>query len=291
MKSVRNALVVSGGHARIGGSGEGRRATVAPLGCKFASVLLLLGTTLAGVAYSQDPTGQNPTGQNPTGQNAPAERPGAESAPPYPARTEFAAAAVPAPGPVGEDSDLFEPSGGFHDEYPADATVPGVVVPAVTEVPQGEAPQWARLAGLPFVAGVYYVAPDRWREDIRPDRFYLQSLPAGRVVPAGTPLAAWKLVKAESSRRRLTMPSLHGLTRREASARLKPLGLPLLEPASGRPDQLLRTEDRTEGQTVIAQYPPAGRELFEGTAVLLTLAEVELPGRPPPDIPAPDVSD
>jgi hypothetical protein len=286
MKSVRNTLVVSGGHARIGGSGEGRRATVAPLGCKLASVLLLLGTTLAGVAYSQ-----NPTGQNPTGQNAPAERPGAESALPYSARTEFAAPEVPAPGPVREDFDLFEPSEGFHDEDPADATVPGVVVPAVTEVPHGEAPQWARLAGLPFVVGVYYVAPDRWRDDIRPDRFHLQSLPAGRIVPAGTPLAAWKLVKAESSRRRLTMPSLHGLTRREASSRLKSLGLPLLEPASGRPDHLLRTEDPTDGQAVIAQYPPAGRELFEGTAVFLTLAEEELPGLSPPDIPARDVSD
>lgn len=135
---------------------------------------------------------------------------------------------------------------------------PGIVVPDLVRKPLAEARQWARVARLPYAAGKYYIAPEKWRDEIGVETVGLQTPPAGVAVAPGVTVAVWGFVRAGEGQKIVTMPDLVGLDPLAARERLATLQLPLLA-----------TE--ADGGRVASQYPPAGRAVYEGTSVYLVI--------------------
>lgn len=140
---------------------------------------------------------------------------------------------------------------------------PAVVVPDAVRKPLADARQFARLAKLPCATGTYYIAPEKWRDEIAVGSVGLQSPPAGVAVPEGTTLALWTFAKAAETQKLVAMPNLVGVDLAAARARLAKDKLPLLTVAEG--------EAPADTAKVVAQYPPPGRSVYEGTAVHLVV--------------------
>lgn len=136
--------------------------------------------------------------------------------------------------------------------------VEGVLVPNLYRTSVADSRQLARLADLNFAAGTYYIAPDKWRDEVAVGTVGLQTPPAGVHVRPGATLAAWTFLKAGASQPTVKMPDLIGVELAVARKRLVDLKLPPLDasPAEGK---------------VVAQYPPAGRTIYEGTSVHLVV--------------------
>jgi len=121
------------------------------------------------------------------------------------------------------------------------------------------ASQLAVLADLKTQSGIYYIAPQNWRNDIKPAVVYLQTPQPGTQVPAGSTVGVWTFVRAAEDGRILDVPDLRGkpveeATRALTDLELKPFGLP----------------ESTMGLQVVDQYPTPGAKVYAGTSVLLT---------------------
>lgn len=136
-----------------------------------------------------------------------------------------------------------------------------VTVPELRGEKEADARQLATLADARFAAGVYYVAPRFWRDELPADRVLMQTPQPGRRVPRGTPIAVWLPAKAGDERPLVETPDLRTLTARDAAARIKAAGLALLPVA----------EDADAAAHVVEQYPPAGKKVYQGMAVYFLL--------------------
>lgn len=125
------------------------------------------------------------------------------------------------------------------------------------------AKQLARLAGLTTVTGVYYLAPKDWRETLKPDVVYFQSLPPKSATPTGSPLGLWTFKKAKKDRLFVTMPNLKGKTIQTVKKLLVENRLELMIPD--------KTEESVQQFKIVDQYPPAGRSIYTGTSVFVRL--------------------
>lgn len=134
-------------------------------------------------------------------------------------------------------------------------------VPRLAGERVGVARQLAALAELKPVVGVYQIAAQNWRDDLRPGVVYLQSAQPGEPLPRNSRIALWTFVRAAEGARIVTMPDLHGQTAAAAARRLKELGLPtMIGDGDPAPDD----------STVADQFPVAGDSLIVGTSVYLT---------------------
>jgi beta-lactam-binding protein with PASTA domain len=121
------------------------------------------------------------------------------------------------------------------------------------------AKQLARLANAELLVGVYFIADENWRDDLRPDVVYLQTPQPGTSI-AGSRAAVWLFRKAKPDRPKQVMPDVVGKTYEDALRELEAAQLPLLEKNEVANDAIVRH-----------QYPRAGRTVFQGTSVLLNM--------------------
>lgn len=119
----------------------------------------------------------------------------------------------------------------------------------------------------------------RFRESAEPRGTVLEQVPeAGRQVTVNTAVALWL-----ATPRRVLVPELRGRRQRDATERLRAVGLVV-----GRTSEQLARAPRG---TVLAQQPAANEQVDVGTAVSLSLAApppvVAAPPQPPPPSPPP----
>lgn len=131
-------------------------------------------------------------------------------------------------------------------------------VPAIQGKSVSVARQLARLADLHFVLGTFYISPDLWRDDIQPGVVGMQAPQPRFLAPAGSPLAAWIFVKANTEQKLIEMPDLRGLPWDKAATRVKESGLVLMQGL-----------EATNQEQVQDQFPRAGQKVFEQTSVFL----------------------
>lgn len=136
-----------------------------------------------------------------------------------------------------------------------------VTVPELRGEKEADARQLATLADASFAAGVYYIAPRFWRDDLPVDRVLMQTPQPGRRVPRGTLIAVWLPAKADDERPLVETPDLRALTARDAAAKIKAAGLAVLPVAT----------DADAAAPVVKQYPPAGKKVYQGMAVYFLL--------------------
>ena len=119
----------------------------------------------------------------------------------------------------------------------------------------------------------------RFRESAEPRGTVLEQVPeAGRQVTVNTAVALWL-----ATPRRVLVPDLRGRRQRDATERLRAVGLVV-----GRTSEQMARAPRG---TVLAQQPAANEQVDVGTAVSLSLAApppvVAAPPQPPPPSPPP----
>lgn len=119
----------------------------------------------------------------------------------------------------------------------------------------------------------------RFRESAEPRGTVLEQVPeAGRQVTVNTAVALWL-----ATPRRVLVPELRGRRQRDATERLRAVGLVV-----GRTSEQMARAPRG---TVLAQQPAANEQVDVGTAVSLSLAApppvVAAPPQPPPPSPPP----
>ncbi|WP_162006747.1 PASTA domain-containing protein [Roseimaritima sediminicola] len=135
----------------------------------------------------------------------------------------------------------------------------GVATPDLKGESMQRGVQLLRLRGLEPLPGVYFISPDNWRADIKPQTVYLQFPRAGATVDAGSPVAVWRFERARRRQAKLKVPDLVGKTWQAAQEALDAAELPLMN----------ATEAAGATDTVTDQYPKAGRQVYRGTSVFL----------------------
>lgn len=137
----------------------------------------------------------------------------------------------------------------------------GARVPKLLGERTGVASQLAVLADLKYCEGVYLIAPQNWREDIKPAVIYMQSPQPGTAVLPGSTVAAWKFIRAEKDAKIIEVPDVRGQEFADALKALKALGLKSMSPH--------KADDEMK-QTIIDQYPEPGTQVYVGTSMFLT---------------------
>jgi hypothetical protein len=127
--------------------------------------------------------------------------------------------------------------------------------------------QMLRVSDLQGASGVFYIAPQNWRDDIEPGMVYMQTPQPGTPVPEGTVVAYWTFERAGKDQAVLSMPNLQGAPAEEAKMKLGKLGLPLTKGTIGPPAG-------DKAGVVDDQYPRAGQAIYKETAVFLRLRKV-----------------
>ncbi len=136
------------------------------------------------------------------------------------------------------------------------------------------AEQLARLTDVRPRVGTFYVAPQNWRDDVKPHVVYLQTPQPGTAVPRGSLVAAWVFVRAAADAETIEVPDFRGLPWDQALQNARDSGLKLLtEPDAGESAE----------RRVIDQYPAAASRVYRGTSLLLTGDRLTPP--PAPDAP------
>lgn len=134
---------------------------------------------------------------------------------------------------------------------------PSVATPALGGEPMQRARQLAELRGLHLAEGVYFISPENWRSDIRPQTVYLQSPREGVAIAEGAEVAAWRFERARSQQRILQTPDFVGDT---WEAALSAVGSSELH--------LMNAESSAEQRDIITdQYPKAGTDVYSGTSI------------------------
>jgi beta-lactam-binding protein with PASTA domain len=121
--------------------------------------------------------------------------------------------------------------------------------------------QLLTLAGLEGSTGVFYIAPQNWRSDIRADVVYLQSPQPGTRIPRGTFVATWKFARAEEGTPIIDVPDLRGLAVAEASKRAEAAGLRAMH----KP-----LPSTSAGAVVVDHFPAAGANAIAGSSIFFT---------------------
>ena len=153
-----------------------------------------------------------------------------------------------------------------------------VAVEPATRVPvlKGErlavAKQTARLAELKLHCGVFYIAPEHWRDDLRQNVAYLQTPRGDTFIPRQSAVACWTFQRAEPNQATVKMPDLRNLTRREAADVIRKLGLELVKPADTDSNQADTKPAKEDEAKIIDHYPKPGQIVYEKTSVFLTTA-------------------
>jgi beta-lactam-binding protein with PASTA domain len=120
-----------------------------------------------------------------------------------------------------------------------------------------EAVQVARLAGFDLKVGKFYIAPQHWRDDIRPGAVLMQSPQPGSALLPGSLMAGWVFEKSGADRPIIQTPDVRRLSLSAASKVLAEAKLPLLNDTS------------IDDQIVVDQYPRPGQTVYEGTSVFV----------------------
>lgn len=124
------------------------------------------------------------------------------------------------------------------------------------------ASQMARISDLKPVTGVFYIAPESWRNDIHLGTAYMQTPQPETKIPKGATVAIWTFRKASSKQKIVKMPLLKAKNLKEVKKRLSALGLKVMNESGFN-----RVEDSTT--KVIDHYPTPGQQVFVGTGVYL----------------------
>ena len=145
---------------------------------------------------------------------------------------------------------------------------PPVVKPRVRPAPdvrgrdEATAGRLLRAASLGMAPGSFPIAQAHWKDSLDPQRIALQVPKPGDPVVSGQVVGVWRVVKAPADAKPVASPDLRGLTRDQASAKLKEAGLTLMA-AEG-------IEPTKEGAgRVEAQYPRARQMVLPGTSVFV----------------------
>lgn len=123
------------------------------------------------------------------------------------------------------------------------------------------AAQQIKLAGLKCETGVFFIAPDKWKDAIPAGAVQLQAPRAKAVVLPDDAVAVWEFKKAAADQKVIDTPDLAGLTPAEAEKKLAEAGLVGTKPAD--PDAPAPTGK------VVDQYPRAKQPVYTRTAVFL----------------------
>lgn len=123
------------------------------------------------------------------------------------------------------------------------------------------AKQLLRLREFQAAIGVFYIAPNNWRDDIKPDIVCMQTPQPNSLVPEDITVASWVFVRALDDQELIRTPNIRGLDIDIARKKLADVGLSSVDaiPMSGR----------SSGLIVKDQYPRAGQPVYEGTSVFL----------------------
>ncbi|HEY1066862.1 MAG TPA: hypothetical protein VGE52_12155 [Pirellulales bacterium] len=140
-----------------------------------------------------------------------------------------------------------------------------------------EARQAAKLADLSLASGVYYIAPQNWRDEIRPGRVGMQTPQPRTPLTPGSVVAVWTFAVASSSQAEVKTPDLDGLSAKAALEKLQAVGLTAMRPGESSPPAASSPaaveSDSAAGAAVesewivVEQYPRAGQAVYEGTGV------------------------
>lgn len=134
------------------------------------------------------------------------------------------------------------------------------VIPNISGQSPAMARQLLRLSELELADGVFYIAPQHWRKDIRAGVLYLQTPPARTPLRREGVVAGWTFARAEAGRETVKAPDLTGANVAEAKNKLEDCRLVLMKTAATR---------SAKGRVVADQYPRPGQPVFEGTHVFV----------------------
>jgi beta-lactam-binding protein with PASTA domain len=157
---------------------------------------------------------------------------------------------------------------GVEDPLPGAPAQPPEPGPAVRRVPRlvgllaADARQRIRLAEFRESEGVFYIAPQNWRDEIDPAAVSMQTPRPGTAVPPGTSVGVWRFVRAAPGQKTLKTPALRGKRWSEARTLIAGAGL---RPAEGPAIRDLRDDD-----LVADQYPRPDQPVYERTSVLVS---------------------
>jgi beta-lactam-binding protein with PASTA domain len=126
------------------------------------------------------------------------------------------------------------------------------------------ATQLLRLAKLQFAEGVFYIAPQHWRDDLKLGVIYMQiPVPKTPIIDGG-PVACWHFARPQSDQRIILMPDLTGLTPADVRLHLAKHKLSAMKTA---------TPDVADGIKVTDQYPRPKQKVYEKTSVYLRFGQ------------------
>jgi beta-lactam-binding protein with PASTA domain len=157
----------------------------------------------------------------------------------------------------------------FPASFGAEASGAASVAAAAKTVPNvvGQRPEVARqmlrLAGFEFAQGVYYIAPQNWRDDIRSGVVGMQSPQALLRAPDKVVVVCWCLRSAEEGRKVVPVPDVRGQSAQAAEEKLREVGLGVVTSPSGG------SKSPDAKALVTAHYPPADSRVYEGTHVVI----------------------
>ena len=139
--------------------------------------------------------------------------------------------------------------------------VPAKVAPDAGGEKLAVAAQQIKLAGLKCETGIFFIAPDKWRDDIPAGTVQLQAPRAKAVVLPDDAVAVWEFKKAAADQKVIDTPDLSGLTAADAAKKLAEVGLV----ATSSTDE----NAPAPAGKVADQYPKANQSVYTNTAVFL----------------------
>lgn len=122
------------------------------------------------------------------------------------------------------------------------------------------AAQMAEIAGLELQVGVFYIAHDKWHDDLAEDVIYIQSLRPEATVSQSARIAAWSFRRATPTQPTHKMPDLRNDTIKSAKEQLKAINF-----------RMITLRSAGELDIVLDQYPKPGQVVFEKTSVFLAI--------------------
>lgn len=139
--------------------------------------------------------------------------------------------------------------------------VPAKLAPDVGGEKMATAAQQIRLAGLKCETGVFYIAADKWKDDIPAGSVQLQAPRAKAIVLPDDAVAVWEFKKAAADQKVVDVPDLTGLTAAEVEKKLTEVGLV--------PTRSTGTDAPAPTGKAVDQYPKAKQPVLAPTAVFV----------------------
>lgn len=149
------------------------------------------------------------------------------------------------------------------------------IVPSVVGKRPEIARQILRMADFDSAFGVFYIAPQNWRDDIRPNVIYMQSPQPKTATAEDSTVAGWVFARAKENQDIVQMPDLRASAAADALAALHESGLKQVRIQTGDASGRQRSEPNGHA-TVSGQYPQPGQSVYIGTSVFLVLSDGRL---------------